>query len=193
MISILSFASYLIGSVPFGLIIGRAQGVDVRKTGSGNIGATNVYRSLGIKWGMLVGICDFLKGFICAYLALIIFPISWQALLVSSFSIIGHVFPLWLQGKGGKGVSTTMGVLCVFLGWKIALFAFILWVLFLRVVKIMSLVNCVMAVSFPFLLWFTFKSVPITAIGLSMTFLIWWTHRTNIVRLYAGKEKKLKF
>lgn len=193
MLSILSFTSYLIGSVPFGLIIGKLKGVDVRKTGSGNIGATNVYRSLGIGWGALVGICDFLKGFVCAYFALTLVQTKGEALLVSSFSIIGHVFPLWLKGKGGKGVSTTVGILSVFLGWKVSLAIFILWVIFLRLIKIMSLINCIGAISFPILLWVHFKDTSMAIMGFIMTLLIWWTHRSNIVRLYAGKEKKLTF
>ncbi len=192
MIFILSLVNYLLGSIPFGLLIGRARGVDIRKIGSGNIGATNVYRGLGIRYGLLVGICDFLKGCIASSLALSWFA-GWQALFVAFFAILGHVFPVWLKGKGGKGVSTTAGVLCVFLGWKVAVCMLFVWMLFLAATKLMSLVNCVFALSFPVLLWLRFKDVPMTAIGFLMMGLIWWAHRSNIVRLYAGKEKKLTF
>ncbi len=192
MIGILSLVNYLLGSIPFGLLIGKMRGVDVRKIGSGNIGATNVYRGLGIQWGLLVGICDFLKGFVAATLAVSFFT-GYQAVLVAFFSILGHIFPVWLKGKGGKGVSTTAGVLCVFLGWKVAVYMLLVWILFLAATKLMSLVNCVFALSFPVLLWLRFKDVPITAVGVLMTGLIWWAHRSNIVRLYAGKEKKLTF
>ena len=110
--------AYLLGAIPFGLLIARANGVDIRKVGSGNIGATNVFRALGKKWGILAFTCDALKGFIPASL----FPFlaktigapgddSVLSLVCACLAIAGHNWPVYLRFKGGKGVATSVGAL----------------------------------------------------------------------------------
>jgi glycerol-3-phosphate acyltransferase PlsY len=103
---------YLAGSIPFGLLVGRARGVDVRQTGSGNIGATNVGRALGPGWALLVLLLDAAKGFLPLLLVrhLSSTPNSWTVSVCMLAAVLGHIFPLWLRFRGGKGVATALGV-----------------------------------------------------------------------------------
>src|SRR4030042_4805848 len=110
---------YLLGSIPSGYLVSKAKGMDIRKIGSGNIGGTNVIRALGFKWGLLVAILDILKGVIPVYLAMRFFFFDWQIALVALTPVLGHIFPVWLKFKGGKGVATTIAILFLLLNWKI--------------------------------------------------------------------------
>jgi len=113
----LAIFSYLFGSMPFGLILGRQiKGIDVRNFGSGNIGATNVTRVVGFKWGVLVFILDFLKGFLPVFLVFLLLPkdsfgCRIASILAAVFAVAGHNWPAYLKFKGGKGVSTSIGVI----------------------------------------------------------------------------------
>ena len=100
--------SYIVGSIPFGKLLGLSLGKDLQKEGSGNIGFANAWRVLGLKYGVLVLILDMAKGFVPTFIALKTFPLS-QALMVAGVVIIGHIFPIWLKLKGGKGVATYLG------------------------------------------------------------------------------------
>ncbi len=180
--------AYLVGSIPSGYLISKSRGVDIRKVGSGNIGGTNVARTLGFKWGALVGVLDFFKSFIPAYLAHRFIQTDWQALLVSIMPVIGHIYPVWLRFKGGKGVSTIFGILMAYFGFIFFLGWFGVWYLAVKVVKLMSLVNLVMALLFPFLFWFSYRSLIFVACGAALCVFVWWSHRSNIKRLLAGNE-----
>ena len=188
MLAVYCLAAYLMGSIPSGYLVAKSRGIDIRQEGSGNIGGTNVTRSLGLRWGALVGILDFLKSFIPAYLAHRFLAVSWQALLVSLMPVLGHIYPLWLKFKGGKGVSTVFGILAAYFGLLFFLAWFVIWYLAVKFVKLMSLVNLVMALSFPLLFWFGFHSWLHVAFGSLLCALVWWSHRSNIKRLVAGNE-----
>ena len=184
---------YLLGSTPFGYLISKAKGIDIRKVGSGNIGGTNVIRAFGIKWGLLVVVLDILKAVIPVYLAIRILPLDWQIASVAITPVLGHIFPVWLKFKGGKGVATTLGVLFVLLGWKIFLILITVWLLVLFVFQIMSFTNLLMASLFPMVFWLSFESLAYYIFSIFLVILIWWAHRENLQRIKEEKEPKFKF
>jgi glycerol-3-phosphate acyltransferase PlsY len=207
--------SYLLGSIPFGLIIARAHGKDLRKIGSGNIGATNVSRALGRKWAYVCFALDVLKGFIPAITIFFIANPSnaqshfekvimlWLWLITGCATILGHVFPIFLKFKGGKGVSTSFGVA---LGiWPYytfcALIAIIFWVVVVSIWRYVSLASIVASVVFPIsliVLIFTVQSWdfidlwPLLITSSAIPLMVILRHRENIKRLLAGTETKIK-
>lgn len=183
---------YFLGSIPFGYLISKTKGIDIRKVGSGNIGGTNVGRALGFKWGLLVSILDILKGAIPVYLATKFLIFDWQIVLVALAPVLGHVFPVWLNFKGGKGVGTTVGALFILLSWKLMLILLLGFLLVLVIVKIMSFTSLTLASFLPLALWFSSFSVVYFILGLILFFLIWWTHRENLKRIKEGTEPKFK-
>ncbi|HAF48123.1 MAG TPA: acyl-phosphate glycerol 3-phosphate acyltransferase [Anaerolineaceae bacterium] len=184
--------AYLIGSIPFGFLVAKARGVDIKQVGSGNIGATNVARNLGWKIGAFVGVLDFLKGYLPVLLAREIFTQNWQILLLSLIPVIGHIFPVWLQFKGGKAVATIFGILAGFFGITYFLIFLLLWILAVWQVKLMSLVNLVAALLIPIAFWLKFNDLIFILFGLILCVIIWWRHSENIKRLLAGKENPIK-
>lgn len=185
---------YLLGSIPFGLLISKLKGIDIRKVGSGNIGATNAIRALGKKWGLLVGVLDILKAIIPVYLATRIFHFAdWQIVLVSISPVLGHIFPVWLKFKGGKGMATTIAILFLLLDWKILLGWLFLWLLVLIITQIMSFTNLLMVSFLPLALWYSSFSVFYFILGITLFILIWWAHRENLKRIKEGIEPKFKF
>ncbi|MDF1521008.1 MAG: glycerol-3-phosphate 1-O-acyltransferase PlsY [Brevefilum sp.] len=184
--------AYLIGSIPFGFLVAKARGVNIKQVGSGNIGATNVARNLGWKIGAFVGVLDFLKGFLPVLLAREIFTQNWQILLISLIPVIGHIFPVWLQFKGGKAVATIFGILAGFFGIAYFLIFLLLWILAVWQVKLMSLVNLVAALLIPIAFWLKFNDLIFILFGLILCIIIWWRHSENIKRLLAGKENPIK-
>lgn len=180
--------AYLAGSIPSGYLVAKARGVDIRQVGSGNIGGTNVTRALGMKWGAVVGVLDFFKSYIPSYLALHYLKVDWQVLFISIMPVIGHIYPVWLKFKGGKGVATIFGILTANFGLIFFLVWFVIWYVAVKFVKLMSLVNLLMALIFPLLFWLKFHSWLFTAFGFLLTILVWWSHRSNIKRLLAGNE-----
>ena len=180
--------AYLLGSIPVGYLIGKSRGVDIRTLGSGNVGGTNVRRNLGLFWGALVGFLDFLKGFFPAFLARMYFSLPWMALSISLAPIIGHIWPIFLGFKGGKGVATTFGIILAWLGPLFFIGWSIVWYLAVKFQKLMSLVNLVMALTLPWFFWVFFHSWWFVLFGAILCILIWWSHRANIKRLLAGNE-----
>jgi len=203
------------GSIPFGLLIARAKDIDIRKHGSGNIGATNVARVLGFKLGMLCFVLDLLKGFAPTFAAgwshglihpsLSPHPISldlawwWLAVLVST--VLGHMFSPLLHFRGGKGVATGLGAM---LGlWPYltvpALGAILIWIIAATLWRYVSLASCLAALSLPF--WVLAGSqlskssgadlTPFYIITSTMGLLVIYKHRSNIRRLIAGTENRL--
>ena len=202
---------FIIGSIPFGLIIVKISGYgDIRKIGSGNIGATNVLRTGNKFIATLTLILDVSKSFIILYLAQIIFkPILNESLLMtlilslSLLSIIGHMFSPFLLFKGGKGIATAAGIL-LFLSWPCALFALLIWLFFALVFKISSLGALSASISAPILFWLISVTVKIGLlpnnfnihnieiyIVLIITTLIWIKHIPNIHRIINGTESKI--
>lgn len=182
---------YFLGSIPFGYIIGKLKKVDVRKQWSGNIGGTNVGRTLGIQYGILVGILDISKAIIPIYIASLYMTQNWQMALISISPVIGHVFPVWLKFKGGKGVSTVAATLFMILGLKYSLIFLGLWIIMLLIINIMSLTNLIIILFLPILFWYKTHSMSYLILSFLYIIIIWWAHRENIQRLRKGTESKL--
>lgn len=186
-------ASYTIGSIPFGLILGKLKGVDVRKVGSGNIGATNVHRALGIKYASLVALLDLLKGVLPVYIALSMHAGQLLISLVALATVIGHVFPIFLKFKGGKGAATYAGTLIFILGIKLFVIVAIIWFGVLFITRVMSLTNLTLSFVLPPIFLFIMGSEAYFLYSLVACALIWYSHRENIQRLIKGKENKINF
>jgi len=184
---------YLLGSVPSGYLISRNKGVDIRKVGSGNIGGTNIARTFGLKWGAVVGVLDVFKGIIPTYLAIVFLSSSWQIALVVVAPTLGHIFPIWLKFKGGKGVSTAFGALLVLLQGKYLLILILIWISAIIALRIVSFASLSAASFVPLMLWITFHSLSYFILGIAFFVLIWWAHRENIERIKNKTEQKFKF
>ena len=182
--------SFLLGSVPFGYLIGKLKGVDVRKYGSGNIGATNVSRVLGKKYGLLVLFLDALKGAAAVLIARAAgLPTEYQVLAGIS-AIAGHCFSPWLGFKGGKGVATALGAFLV-ISPKTTLVAFLIFLAVLLTTRYVSLSSITAALSYPLLYKVFEKPSPFSFIVVSLgALLIVAKHHSNIRRLLKGEEKK---
>ena len=187
--------AYVVGSIPTAFLVGRANGVDLRTVGSGNLGATNVFRTLGWKWGLTVYIADMLKG---ALPVLWLPPIAGVAVgwpwgvAVGLAAIVGHVRPVFLLGKGGgKGVATASGVFLVLapLPASCAILAFALVVATSRYVSLGSLIG---AVALPLVLLAQERALtPLVLVSMSVAAFVFWTHRENIGRLRRGEERRI--
>lgn len=188
-------ASYLSGSIPFGVLVTRSiRGVDVRTQGSGNIGATNVARVAGKKLGVLVLLLDALKGTLPVAAALWLLPSEPLVhVLVAAAAFLGHVFPVWLKFKGGKGVATALGVFVVLMPWA-ALAGFVVFAaLFaiLRVSSIGSLAGGLTAVGVAWGLWGTGRlPLQYACLAVALLLMMVWTHRGNIERILKRTEAK---
>jgi glycerol-3-phosphate acyltransferase PlsY len=180
---------YFLGTIPFGLIVTRLAGTgDIRSIGSGNIGATNVLRTgrKGLAAATLLG--DMLKG-TAAVLLLDRLDGSDAALLAGLGAVLGHVFPIWLKFKGGKGVATYVGVL-VAVSWPVAAAFGVIWGGIAALTRYSSLAGLVASAATPVLLW-VMTSGKAALLFLVLTALIWIMHRANIARLAAGTEPKI--
>ena len=181
---------YLAGSIPFGLLLAQAAGLgDIRKIGSGNIGATNVLRTGNKSIAALTLLCDVLKGLLPVLLG------RWLAgelgsLLAGIAAMFGHIFPVWLGFKGGKGVATAAGVLFAW-SWPVAIVALGTWVLVFvgsRISSLSALCACAVAIVAAF--WF--GNPQVWSVGL-LAFIVFITHRANITRLLKGEEPRASF
>lgn len=187
--TLLSLAfGYLLGSIPFGLILTRMAGLgDVRKIGSGNIGATNVLRTGNKKLAAATLILDALKGTAAAAIAA---RFGLDAGLAAGFAVfIGHLFPVWLGFKGGKGVATYLGVLLGLAPIVLAVFAAI-WLVIAYFTRYSSLSALVATAATPVVLWFS-GNEKVAALFAILTAITWWKHRANIGRLMNGTESKI--
>ena len=188
--------AYLVGSFPTAHLVGKANGVDLRTIGSGNLGATNVFRTLGWKWGLAVYVVDFLKGVI---------PVVWLAPLAGSdrlgptgwamasgvAAIAGHVRPVFLLGKGGgKGVATASGVFTALapLPAACAIGAFVVTVALTRYVSLGSMIG---AGALAVVLQVTAFNTPMAWVGTAVSLFVVFTHRDNIKRLRRGEERRI--
>lgn len=191
---LLWIVGYFMGSIPFGYLIGRYNHIDIQKVGSGSTGGTNVARTLGMRWGIVAGTLDLLKSFAFVHILLNVFSLSIETVLIlSTAPIVGHIFPIWLRFRGGKGVSVAFGALFAILGWQFALCTLVLWVISLKVIRIMSLANIILFAFLPVLMWFTLRTPFSILFGLIVALLVIWAHRQNIYRLRDGNESKLHF
>jgi glycerol-3-phosphate acyltransferase PlsY len=204
--------SYLLGSIPFGVIIAKAHGKDLRSIGSGNIGATNVGRALGKKWAYLCFLLDVLKGTLPMLLVNLEFRISnfefpafgrfWFWLAVGCAAILGHIFPIYLKFKGGKGVATSLGVaLGLWPYYTIcASLALIIWITVVLIWRYVSLASIIASIAFPILLilaiilkptWNFGDLWPLLIAAIAIPLIVIIRHRENIKRLIAGTENKI--
>ena len=190
MIDALAFVfGYLLGSIPFGLLLTRAAGgPDIRAIGSGNIGATNVLRTgrKGLAAATLV--CDILKG-TAAVLIAAHYAGHEAALLAGLGAFLGHLFPLWLKFKGGKGVATYIGLL-IGLYWPGALIFCVIWLVVAAATRYSSLAALIASALTPVALW-AFGLPSAAALFLLLSVLLWLKHRGNIARLLDGSEGKI--
>ena len=189
-------AAYVIGSFPTAYLVGRANGVDLRAVGSGTLGATNVFRTLGWRWGLLVYVVDGLKGLLPVLLlpGAIGVAAGWPwGVAFGLLAIAGHVRPVFLMGKGGgKGVATASGVFIALapLPALCAIFSFVIVVAATRYVSLGSLIG---AVVLPVALWFQQRAItPLVIVGASVGAFVFWTHRENIGRLRRGEERRVE-
>ena len=189
MIAALAFAfGYLLGSIPFGLLLTRAAGgPDIRAVGSGNIGATNVLRTGNKALAAATLLCDMLKGTL-AVLAAARYGAD-PALAAALGAFLGHLFPVWLKFKGGKGVATYIGLL-IGLHWPAALFFCAVWLAVAAAVRYSSLAALIASALTPLAIWY-FGLPKVAALFLLLTVLLWFMHRANIARLLNGTEGKI--
>jgi glycerol-3-phosphate acyltransferase PlsY len=201
-LALVVIGSYLLGSIPFGYLAGRFEGIDIRKCGSGNVGATNVLRILGKGYGYPVFAADFLKGFGAVKMSILIttwLQPEWRSpeivgILAAISSVLGHSFPLWLRFKGGKGVATSAGALFA-LTPVAALVGVATWILTFLLTRYVSLASIAAAAALPFIILATarfsqsagkllfYSSVCLAAVVI-------WRHRSNLSRLMRGTEPR---
>lgn len=189
---LLCVLSYLIGSISPSILICKFKGVDIKKVGSGNAGATNTVRALGKKYGIIVFFCDFFKGVIPCVVAKVLGAGETVA-IIGLFAIVGHNFPVYFGFKGGKGVSTTFGVLAsvnIFAALVLGVLVLIL-ILLTKIVSLSVLITFIALpiVMFVFNSYETYLNVYFSGI---YTLLIFYTHRANIKRLINGTENSFK-
>lgn len=190
-------AAYLIGSIPFGLLIGKLNGKDIRKEGSCNIGATNVTRVVGKWWGKLCFLCDFLKGLLPALLTLHYLEDGggWLTAAAAVAAVLGHVFPIYLGFKGGKGVSTAAGAAMALCPPAVVI-AGAVWAAVFFLSRYVSLASLAAALALPVSAWLLgyFQVVrffpPFGFVMILFALLAFWRHRSNIVRLMNGTESR---
>lgn len=183
--------AYLIGAIPFGFLIGKMRGVDVRTVGSKNIGATNVYRIVGHKWGFLAFFCDFLKGFLPAFIASSLFPSpSSLPVLVGLAAVIGHTLTVFMRFRGGKGVATAFGMM-VALATYPALLAFAVFVVTVWLSHYISLGSMLAAATLTVLVWLFPCLLAVRIIAVLVAVFVIVKHKSNIQRLMKGCENKI--
>lgn len=195
-------AAYLLGAVPFGFLIARARGVDIRQHGSGNIGATNVFRTLGKPWGVLTMLLDAGKGFVAAYpIPRLATALNSEAslhpslpVLCACLAVAGHNWPVFLRFRGGKGIATSSGAL-LGIAPLAAGIGFATWISVLLVSHYVSLASIIAALTIPLSGWWLYaQSGPVlpTALTLLGAAAV-WRHRSNLQRLYRGTENRFSF
>jgi glycerol-3-phosphate acyltransferase PlsY len=187
---IFALIGYLIGTIPFGLLLTKAAGLgDIRAIGSGNIGATNVLRTGNKKLAAATLFLDGAKGAVAVLLAKY-FANDDAALMAGLFSIIGHIFPIWLNFKGGKGVATTLGMLLALAPFT-GLAACGIWLLMAAVFRYSSLSALIALLSTPFTSFLIYNNPSLSLVCAVVCALVWYTHRANIKRLLKGEEPKI--
>ena len=194
---LVALGAFLLGSIPTGYLVARAKGVDIRQHGSGNIGATNVFRTLGKPLGVFVFMVDALKGFAVVWLAGRFGGASdWAGIIAAVAVIAGHNYTPWLGFKGGKGIATSAGVLLALMPWAVLCIA-IVWFVVFKVSRYVSLASISAATALPVAvaaLWSAGYggNGPLLGFSVLISALAIWRHRTNIQRLRAGTESRFE-
>jgi glycerol-3-phosphate acyltransferase PlsY len=193
--------AYLLGSIPTGFLVGKARGVDVRTAGSGNIGATNVFRILGKTAGAFVLLADAAKGWVAVYVVARFFAswgsvgtgsqtIEWFKLSAGVAAILGHNYTCWLRFKGGKGIATSAGVL-VGLVPAALLIVLVIWVVVFALSRYVSLASICAAFALPFAVWLLGRSLTLIVVTGALAALAIYKHKANIKRLIKGTENRI--
>jgi len=183
-------AAYLLGSIPFALILARRWGSDLRAVGSGNLGATNVMRASGVRAGVLVAILDMGKGAVSVWLAARISDGAPLPAAAGLAAIIGHIYPIWLRFRGGKGVATACGVFSILTPLAvppaIAIFAAAVWL-----TKYISLGSVLASMALPPIAYALGSPAPAVMAAAAASAFIVFRHRSNLVRLFTGTERRV--
>jgi acyl phosphate:glycerol-3-phosphate acyltransferase len=193
---------YLLGSCPNGLLVSRARGVDIRRHGSGNIGATNVLRVLGKRWGYLVFALDAIKGFAAVWLAFALTSVinpgapyrDVLGIAGGVACILGHAFPVWLRFRGGKGVATSAGVLLGLMPLAVVS-VFVVWLILFKGTRYVSVASIGAAFALPLFVVLYLRIELLTGASLLpfsilIAGVVIWRHRSNIERLLHGNEQR---
>jgi glycerol-3-phosphate acyltransferase PlsY len=199
--SLTAVAAYLLGSMPTGFLVAKARGIDIRTVGSGNIGATNVFRAVGKPAGIFVLLMDALKGWLAvAVLAKMICGSvcpetslqtqEYLRILAGISAILGHNYTCWLHFKGGKGIATSAGVL-VALVLKPFLIILAVWIVVFALSRYVSLGSIAAAITLPFATWLTGQSLTMIGVTSGMSALAIYKHKANIKRLLQGTESRI--
>lgn len=198
---LLIIVAYLIGSIPTAVWVSKAFfGVDIRDYGSGNAGATNTYRVLGVKWGTFVMVVDMLKGVLATFLYLVLpryINDDYQHINLmvglGLAAVLGHIFPIWAGFKGGKGVATVFGMVLA-IQPIVALYVVIVFILVLYVTRFVSLSSILASIAFPVLILVIFNEPEhlYRVFAIAVALLVILTHQKNINRLLQGNESKAR-
>ena len=188
-ILLVTLVGYFLGAISFAVIVARSQGIDIFTQGSGNPGATNVKRVLGAKWCNAVFALDALKGFVAAGWPLIAYGGDNRLAVIGLIAaILGHSFSIFMKFRGGKGVATTIGGLLALM-WPVLLVGLAVWLVAFYTSKVVALASILFAVSLPISAYFIYASDdPRFHLGLILAVLIVVRHRSNIARMFSGKE-----
>jgi glycerol-3-phosphate acyltransferase PlsY len=216
-VALIVIVSYLLGTIPSGLIISKSQGIDIREHGSKNIGATNVWRTMGKKWGALAFLCDTFKGWLAVYIGVKLaaalgvtiplphehfeikhLPPDYAGIAAALGCILGHNFPVWLRFKGGKGVATSLGVIIGMMP-LVSLVIFAIWGIVLKLSRYVSLASLVAALALPITVialmffgpsqgWASVHGWGNFYFGVAAAIMVFKRHTANIKRLLNGTE-----
>jgi len=184
--------SYVVGSIPFGVVVGKLfYHVDVRQHGSGNVGTTNVFRVLGKRAGVVVLVCDMLKGYIPAFIAAYFLRETnpWLVIVIAAAPVVGHMYSVFLKGRGGKGVATGAGVVIALIPLAGGIIA-VVWVTIILTTRYVSLASLVATALVPVFVFALGDPLPYLIAALLVTVGIFWAHRGNISRLFKGTESR---
>lgn len=182
--------AYLFGAIPFGLLIAKSRGINIREQGSGNIGATNVFRCVGKGWGTFTFLLDALKGFLPAFAFPLVARLNADyGVLFGLAAILGHSFPVYLKFKGGKGVATSAGML-LGVAPVVVGYGFAVWLTSLLAFRYVSLASILASAVVGISVWFLDKSLLVSISLTVLALLVIWLHRANIKRLLSGTENR---
>jgi glycerol-3-phosphate acyltransferase PlsY len=193
--------AYLLGSIPTGFLVGKARGVDIRTVGSGNIGATNVFRILGKTAGALVLLADAAKGWLAVFVVARFFSgwghpgagspsLEWFKLGAGVAAILGHNYTCWLRFKGGKGIATSAGVLVGLVPLAL-LIVLGIWIVMFALSRYVSLASICAAFALPFAVWLSGHSLKLIIVTAALAALAIYKHKGNIQRLLKGTENRI--
>jgi len=195
---IVAVCAYLVGSIPTGFLVARAKGVDIRKVGSGNMGATNVFRSVGKSWGIFVLVVDGLKGYAaCTWMGDLLLhfiaappDVDLMRIIAGIAAVLGHNYTCWLKFKGGKGIATSAGVYFALAPWAVTI-ALGTWIVVVTLTRYVSMASIAAAIALPTAVWLMYReslTLPLATTALGIMAIV--NHKKNIKRLMEGTESR---